>query len=33
MTEILENIAHNTKPIFEKYGIKYAGVFGSYARG
>ncbi len=33
MTDILGNIAENTKPIFEKYGIKYAGVFGSYARG
>ncbi len=33
MTETLENIAINTRPIFEKYGIKYAGVFGSYARG
>ena len=33
MTETLEDIAINTRPIFEKYGIKYAGVFGSYARG
>ena|ERR1035437_10712448 len=33
MTDSIENIATNTKPIFEKYGIKYAGVFGSYARG
>ena len=33
MTETLEKIAANTRPIFDKYGIKYAGVFGSYARG
>lgn len=33
MTETLEKIAENTEPIFKRYGIKYAGVFGSYARG
>ncbi|MEK7116541.1 MAG: nucleotidyltransferase family protein [Patescibacteria group bacterium] len=33
MTDTLENIAINIRPIFEKYGIKYAGIFGSYARG
>lgn len=33
MTKTLEDIAVNTRPIFEKYGVKYAGVFGSYARG
>lgn len=33
MIETLENISTNTRPIFKKYGIKYAGVFGSYARG
>lgn len=31
--EKIKNIAEKTKPVFSKYGIKYAGVFGSYARG
>lgn len=31
--EKIKNIAEKTSPIFKKYGIKYAGVFGSYARG
>ena len=31
--EKIKNIAEKTSPIFQKYGIKYAGIFGSYARG
>ena len=31
--EKIKEISEKTKPIFTKYGIKYAGVFGSYARG
>ena len=33
MTETLKKIADTAKPILEKYGVSYAGVFGSYARG
>ncbi len=34
MTEsMLKDISNKTAPIFEKYGLKYAGVFGSVARG
>jgi len=29
----VEEIGIIVKPILEKYGIRYAGVFGSYARG
>ena len=29
----IEKIKEKTDPIFEKYGLEYAGVFGSYARG
>lgn len=29
----VESIAKKTKPVFEKYGVKQAGVFGSHARG
>lgn len=29
----LEELQQKTKPIFEKYRVKYAGVFGSFARG
>ena len=31
--EKIKEIAKKTSPIFAKYGIKYAGLFGSYARG
>ena len=31
--EKIKQIAEKTAPVFEKYGIKYAGLFGSYARG
>jgi|SRR3989344_3375395 len=31
--EKIKHIAEKTSPIFQKYGIKYAGIFGSYARG
>jgi predicted nucleotidyltransferase len=33
MSKELEEIAKKVTPIFEKYGLKYAGVFGSQARG
>ena len=33
MIDSIENISTIAKPIFKKYSIKYAGVFGSYARG
>lgn len=29
----IEKIKEKADPIFEKYGLKYVGVFGSYARG
>jgi len=29
----LEELKFKTKPVFDKYRIKYAGVFGSFARG
>jgi len=29
----LEELQQKTKPVLDKYGIKYAGVFGSFARG
>ena len=29
----LEELKYKTKPVFDKYRIKYAGVFGSFARG
>ena len=29
----LEELKLKTKPVFDKYRIKYAGVFGSFARG
>jgi len=29
----IEKIAEKTRPVFERYGVKQAGVFGSYARG
>ena len=28
-----EELKYRTKPVFDKYRIKYAGVFGSFARG
>lgn len=28
----LEELKYKTKPVFDKYRIKYAGVFGSFAR-
>ena len=31
--EKIKQIAEKAAPIFEKYGIEYAGLFGSYARG
>ncbi|MDO8594453.1 MAG: nucleotidyltransferase family protein [bacterium] len=31
--EKIKQIAEKAAPVFEKYGIKYAGLFGSYARG
>ena len=31
--EKIEQIAEKTAPVFEKYGVEYAGLFGSYARG
>lgn len=33
MIDSIENISTIIKPILEKYGIVYAGIFGSYARG
>ena len=33
MNKTIENIATITRPIFKKYQIKSAGLFGSYARG
>ena len=30
---IKEEIKYRIRPIFEKYGVKYAGIFGSVARG
>ena len=33
MIDSIENISTSIKPIFKKYSIKSAGVFGSYARG
>lgn len=29
----IQDIKHKTTPIFEQYGITYAALFGSYARG
>ncbi len=29
----LEELRQTTAPVFDKYRIKYAGLFGSYARG
>lgn len=31
--EKIKQISEKATPVFEKYGLKYAGVFGSYARG
>lgn len=31
--EKIKEISKKAEPVFNKYGIKYAGVFGSYARG
>ena len=33
MNENVKNIAEVVKPALDKYGVKYAGVFGSQARG
>jgi uncharacterized protein len=33
VVDSIENISTTLKPILRKYGIKYAGIFGSYARG
>jgi len=29
----IQQFAHDATPVFEKYGLQYAGLFGSYARG
>lgn len=29
----IKEITEKANPIFEKYGLEYAGIFGSYARG
>src|SRR3989344_183604 len=31
--ERIKQIAEKAAPVFEKYGVEYAGLFGSYARG
>jgi len=31
--ERIKQIAEKVAPVFEKYGVEYAGLFGSYARG
>ena len=31
--EKIKEISEKTNPVFNKYGIEYAGLFGSYARG
>jgi len=31
--ERIKQIAEKAAPVFKKYGIEYAGLFGSYARG
>lgn len=33
MIDSIENISTTLAPILKKYSIKYAGIFGSYARG
>ncbi|MFA6405075.1 MAG: nucleotidyltransferase family protein [Candidatus Paceibacterota bacterium] len=33
MTKNIENIAETIKPTLNKYGVRYAGLFGSQARG
>ncbi len=33
MNNTIEEIAQTAKPVLEKYGVRYAGLFGSYARG
>lgn len=33
MVDSIENISTIIEPILKKYSIKYAGIFGSYARG
>ncbi len=33
MSENVKNIAETIKPTLEKYGVRYAGLFGSQARG
>lgn len=33
MSKTVKEIAESIKPILEKYGVNYAGIFGSYARG
>ena len=33
MNDTLKKIADTAKPIIKKYGVNYAGVFGSHARG
>lgn len=32
-TDELQQFAEDATPVFEKYGLRYAGLFGSYARG
>ena len=32
MNDTIIKIADSIKPIFDKYGVKHAGIFGSYAR-
>lgn len=31
--ESIQKFANDAAPVFEKYGLQYAGLFGSYARG
>ena len=31
--DVIAEISEQTRPIFQKYGIKHASVFGSFARG
>lgn len=33
MNENIKNIAETVKPTLDKYGVRYAGLFGSQARG
>lgn len=33
MSPIITSISESSRPIFKKYGLKKAGIFGSFARG